>query len=81
VSEERASGDGFRRTVTQPLLQGQLVAVAARAAGGVGRLVAGDGALRRVRARKGAALPSLATAHVRRASLWRNALNRGPMDA
>jgi hypothetical protein len=29
VSEERASGDGFRRTVTTPPLQGRLVAVAA----------------------------------------------------
>jgi len=46
VSEERAGGDGFRRTVTQPLLHGRLVAVAALAVGGAGWLVGGDGKLR-----------------------------------
>jgi len=39
VSEERAGGDGFRRTSARPLLQERLVAVAALAAGGAGRLV------------------------------------------
>jgi len=46
VSEERASGDGFRRTVTTPPLQGRLVAVAALAAGGARWLMGVGGAVR-----------------------------------
>jgi hypothetical protein len=65
VSEERAGGDGFRRTVTQPLLQERLVAVAALAAGGV-QLVSVDGALRGSRAREAFQLCSTAPSHAQR---------------
>jgi len=52
-------GDGFLRTFVQPLLQGQLVAVAALAAGSAGRLVGVGGALLGARGRVRATLRAL----------------------
>ena len=62
MSEERAGGDGFRRTVTQPLLQWRLVAVAALAAECVRLLTCVDGALRGGHSRESAVTRAL-TSH------------------